>query len=56
MGEKTGRALSLTPWVIGIKYPKQITLLDTNTVMLLIIVIIIDTYFLPMSKKINLNY
>ena len=39
--------------LISIKYPKQITLCDTNTVILLIIVIIIDIQFLPISKKIK---
>ena len=33
----------LTPWLVGIKYPKKITLCDTNTIILLTIVIIIDT-------------
>ena len=36
-------AFLLTPRLIGIKYPKQITLCDTNTVIVLIIIIIIDT-------------
>ena len=45
----------MTPWLMGIKYPKHITLCDTNTVILLIKVIIIDTYFLPISKKIKLD-
>ena len=41
-----------TPWVIGIKYPKQITLIlcDTNTVILLIIVIKL-THSFCISKK-----
>ena len=33
---------SQTSWLIGIKYPTQITLCDTNTVIVLIIVIIVD--------------
>ena len=45
----------MTPWLMGLKYPKHITLCDTNTVILLIKVIIIDTYFLPISKKIKLD-
>ena len=51
MGETTGVAFLLTPWLVAIKYPKQIPLCDTNTVALLIIVIIIDKEFLPISKK-----
>ena len=51
MGETIGVAFLLTPWLVGIKYPKQIPLCDTNTVALLIIVIIIDTEFLSISKK-----
>ena len=42
-------AFLLTQWLIGKKDPTQITLCDTNTVTLLIIVIIIDT-FIPISK------
>ena len=38
---KGGRAFLMTPWLIGIKYPEQITLCCTNTVTLLIIIIII---------------
>ena len=48
-------AFLLTPWLIGIKYSKHITLCDTDTVILLIIVIIIDTKFGP-PKKIKLDY
>ena len=33
----------MTPWLIGIKYPDQITLFDTNTVIFPIIVFIVDT-------------
>ena len=43
MREKVAGVFLLTPWLIGIKYPKHITLCETNTVILLIIVIIIDT-------------
>ena len=43
-GETIGGAFLSTPWVIVVKYPKQITMTDTNTVILLIIVIIIDTF------------
>ena len=50
MGETIGGGLLLTPWLIGIKYPKQITLCDTNTLLLLILVIIIDTSFLSQKK------
>ena len=42
MRETMGGGFLLTSWLIAIKYPKQITLFDTNTVILLIIVIIID--------------
>ena len=42
--EKTIRGVFLlTTWLIGVKYLKQITLYDTNAVMLLTIVIISDT-------------
>ena len=41
--EITGGVFLLTLWLIGIKHPKQITFSKTNTVMLLIIVIIIDS-------------
>ena len=41
-GETIGGAFLLTPWLIAIKYPKQITLCDTKTI-LLIIVTVIDT-------------
>ena len=40
--ETFGGAFLLTPWLVGTKYPNQITLCDNNTVILLIIVIIID--------------
>ena len=40
----------MTPRLIGIKYPKQIPLCDTNTVILITIVITIDT----VSKQIPL--
>ena len=43
MGETIGGAFLLTPRLIGIKYPKQITLRDNNKVILPIIGIIIDT-------------
>ena len=47
----------LTRWFIGIKHPNQIrTLYDTNTVLLLTTVIIIDTLFLPMSQKTKWDY
>ena len=36
------RSFLFTPSLIGIKYPKQITLYDTNTVIFLIIVIKTD--------------
>ena len=45
----------LTPWLIDLKHPKHITLCDTNTVILLIMVFVIDTYFLLISKKIKLE-
>ena len=38
-----GGAFLFTPWLVGIKYSKHITFCDTNTVILLIVVIIIDT-------------
>ena len=38
-----GGTFLLAQWLIGIKYPKQIILCDTNTVIVLIIVIIINT-------------
>ena len=41
----------MTPWLIGIKYPKKLTLCDTDTVILLTIVIVIDTLFLPFPRK-----
>ena len=34
-------AFLMTPWLIGIKYPEQIRFCHTNTVILLIILIII---------------
>ena len=37
MGDIIEVAFLLTPWLIVIKYPKQITLCDTNTVILLVI-------------------
>ena len=49
--ETVGGAFLLIPWLIGIKHPKQITLCETSTVTLLIIVIIIGTRFLPIYKK-----
>ena len=51
MGETIGGDFLLTPWLVGIIYPKQIPLCDTNIVALLIIVIIIDPEFLPIPKK-----
>ena len=39
--ETLGGVFLLTPWLIVIKYPKKITLRDTNTVILLTIVIIV---------------
>ena len=42
-------AFSFTQWLIGLKYPKHITFCDTN------IVLIIETQFLPISKKIKLD-
>ena len=46
-------AFSLTSWLTGIKNPKQIALCDTNTVILLIIVIIIDTVSSYIQKKLS---
>ena len=40
---RIGGAFLLTQWLIGIKYSKQITLYDTNIVIFLIIIIILDT-------------
>ena len=45
-----GGAYVLTQWLIGIKYPKQTTFCDINTV-ILIIIIIIDRWFPAISKK-----
>ena len=42
----------MTPWPIGIKYPKQITQCCANTVIILIIVIIIKWDY--KSKKFQL--
>ena len=47
------RTLVMTPWLIGIKYPKQITMCCANTVMLLIIVIVIKWKYYP--KKIPIS-
>ena len=55
MRETIVGAFLLTPRLIGIKYSKHITLCDIDTVILLIIVIIIDTKFVP-PKKIKLDY
>ena len=55
MRETIVGAFLLTPWLIGIKYSKHITLCDIDTVILLIIVIIIDTKFVP-SRKVKLDY
>ena len=41
-GDTGGRSL-LTPWLICVTYPKEIALCDTNTVILIKIVFIIDT-------------
>ena len=38
-GETIVGAFLLTPWLMGIKYPKHIILCDTNTVILLLIII-----------------
>ena len=45
VGETIGRVVLLKLWLISIKYPNQIILCDTNTVILLITVIIVETYF-----------
>ena len=37
-------AFLLTPWLLGTKYPKDITLCESNTVMVLIIAIMIDIH------------
>ena len=50
-GETVGGAILLITWLIGIKHPKQITLCETSTVILQLIVIIIGTWFLPIYKK-----
>ena len=55
MGETIRGAFLLASWLIRIKYPKQIALCDTNTVILLIIVIIIDSFYLS-PKKIEWDY
>ena len=49
-GETVGGAFLLIPWLICIKYPKQITLSDTNTVMLIIVIIIVFTCVCPTKK------
>ena len=49
-------AFLLTPWLIDINHSKHITSCDPNTVILLTMVIIIDTYFLLISKNIKLDY
>ena len=41
----------LTPWLIGIKYPKKIALCDINAVKLLTIVVIIDAQLIHILKK-----
>ena len=41
----------LTPWLIGIKYPKKIALCDINAVKLLTIVVIIDAQLIHIFKK-----
>ena len=42
-GSLTNVVILLTPWLMSIKYSNQVTLHDTNTVILLAIVIILDT-------------
>ena len=53
-GETNVAAFLLTPWLMGIKYPDDIALYGSNTLMLIIIVIMIHTHvstYLP--KKIS---
>ena len=50
MGGGSWRSL-LIDHVSCMKYPKKITLCDTNTLILPTIVIIIDKLFLPVSRK-----
>ena len=47
--EALGGDFLLTPWPIGIKYLKKITICYTNIVISLTIVTKIETYFLPFS-------
>ena len=43
----------MTPWLIGVKHPKQIALCETNTIVLLIRVIILTHSFYLSTKRLS---